>query len=180
MRALILVPLIAVAACSGEGGEKKEATAAKPASFPAGQWQADFEVQNIQSVDKTEPALAAKAGDKETVTACATEGAGPPPELLAGPGYQCQTKNSYVRNGRINVSLDCDREGIDGDLMMTVAGSYTADTIEGSVKTTTYLPGRGDFEMSRKFSGRRTAETCTPAAADGEGGNAAAGNAAGG
>ena len=179
MRALILVPFLAVAACSGEGGEKKEEKAARPASFPAGQWQADFEVENIRSTDKTEPALAAKAGDKESVAACATEGAGPPPELLAGPGYQCQPKNSYVRNGRMTVSLDCTREGIEGQVMMTVDGTYSADTVEGTVHTTTYLPGRGDFEMSRKFSGRRTGDTCTPADTGGAEGNAA-GNAAGG
>ena len=166
MRALILVPLCLVAACSEGGEQKKKEGPAK--NVTAGQWETSYEVTAIRSTDKTEPALKAAEGDRETGSVCIPAGgeATPPPELFAGPGHECSYKNSYIRNGRITASLSCTREGIEGDLMMTVEGKYTATTFEGTVSTTTYLPGRGDFEMSRKMSGRHTAASCQAPAAE--------------
>ena len=162
MRALILVPLCLVAACS-EGGEKKKEAAA--ANVTAGQWTTEHEVTSIRSTDKTELALKAAEGDKETGSVCIPAGgeAKPAPQLFAGPGYECQYKNSYIRKGRITASLSCRREGIDGELMMTVEGKYTATTFDGTVSTTSYLPGRGDFEMNRQMSGRHVAAACQAA-----------------
>ena len=176
MRALMLLPICLVAACSG-GGEEKAEKAKAPAALPAGQWEATYETENIRSTDKTEPALKAAAGEKETASACVREGAAPV-ELLGGPGYECGSKNSYMRNGRLNVSLQCRRDGIDGELMMTVSGNYTADTLDATIDTTAYLPGRGDFEMRRKITARKTGDTCT-APAEGDAANAS-GNASGG
>jgi hypothetical protein len=132
----------------------------------AGQWETSFEVTSIRSTDKTEPALKAAAGDKETGSACIAAGseASPPGELFAGPGHKCQTQTAYNRNGRINTQLKCTREGISGDVMMTVQGTYTGTSFDGTVETLTYLPGRGDFEMSRKVSGRKTGGTCAAGA----------------
>ena len=167
MRALILVPLCLVAACS-EGGEQQKKKEAAAKTVTAGQWETTHEVTGIRSTDKTEPALKAAAGDKETGSVCVPKGeeATPPPELFAGPGYECSYKNSYIRNGRVTASLGCTREGIDGELMMSVEGKYTATTFEGTVSTTSYLPGRGDFEMNRKMSGRHAADACQAAAAE--------------
>lgn len=158
---LSLVPVLMLAACGGAGEEKKAEEAAA-ATMEAGQWATDFEVTSIRSTDKTEPALKAAAGDKESGSACIPAGkeATPPGDLFAGPGYECATQNSYIRNGRINMSLKCSRPGIEGDIMHTVQGSYTGTTFEGKVDTITYLPGRGDFEMSRKMTGRKTGPTC--------------------
>ena len=177
MRGLMLLPICLVAACSGGGEEKKAEKAEIPATLPAGQWEATYETENIRSTDKTEPALKAAAGEKETTSVCVREGDAPV-ELLGGPGYECGSKNSYMRKGRLNVSLQCRRDGIEGELMMTASGNYTADTVEATIDTTAYLPGRGDFEMRRKLTARKTGDTCA-APAEGEGGNAS-GNAAGG
>ena len=164
MRALILLPLCLAAACSerGEGEKKEEGPAAK---VTAGQWETGHEVTTMRSTDKTEPALKAAAGDKETGSACIPAGgeAEPPPALFAGAGHTCRYKNSYIRNGRITASLACRRKGIDGELMMTVEGTYTATTLEGTVSTTSFLPGRGDFEMRRKLTGRHVAASCQSA-----------------
>ena len=164
MRALILLPLCFAASCS-EGSEPKKKTEAPAAKVTAGQWETAHEVTAIRSTDKTQPALKAAAGDKATGSTCIPAGgeAEPPPELFAGPGYKCGYKSSYIRNGGITASLNCRREGIAGDLMMTVEGSYTATTFEGTVSTTSYLPGRGDFEMSRKMTGRHVGATCQAA-----------------
>lgn len=178
MRAALIVPFcLAAAACSG-GGDEKKTEAEVPATFPAGHWESSFETTDIRSTDKTTPALEAKAGDKETASACVTadNAAQPPAELLVGEGYQCRYKNAYIRSGRLNASLDCRREGVEGELMMSVSGKYTADTLEGTVDTTTYLSGDGDYSHSRSFTSRKTSDTCTPEA---EGDNAADANAAG-
>jgi hypothetical protein len=167
MRNLLLMPLCLVAACSGGeggGGEEKKAEA-QAATIEAGQWETSFEVTEHRSADQTEPALKAAVGDRETGALCVAEAdkATPPPELFAGPGYACKYKNSYVRNGRINASLDCTREGIVGQLMLSIDGSYTGTSFEGNVQTTTYLPGRGDFASMRKISGRKIGASCAAA-----------------
>jgi hypothetical protein len=164
MRAFAFAPLLVLAACSGgEGGEQKKVEEA-PVAIEAGQWETAFEVASIRSVDKTTPALKAEVGNKETGKSCIAEAdrAEPPPELFAGAGYDCDYKTSYIKNGRINASLSCKRSGVSGEFLMSVSGSYTKDAFEGTVGTTTYLPGDGDFEMTRKISGRRTGPTCTP------------------
>ena len=166
MRNLNILCVCLLASCSGGGGEEKKAEAAAAANMEAGQWETAFEVRSIRSTDKTEPALKAVAGDKETGSACIAAGseASRPGELFAGPGYTCQTQNAYNRNGRINMQLKCSKSGISGDLMLSVQGTYTGTSFEGTVDTTTYLPGRGDFEMSRKMSGRKTGPACAAGA----------------
>jgi hypothetical protein len=166
MRILYILPVCLLAACSeggGGGGEKKAEQAA--ASLEAGQWETSFEVTGMRSTDQTEPALKAAAGDKETGTACIAAGseATPPPELFAGPGHTCTYKSSYIRNGRLNASLTCRRPDVQGEMMISVQGSYTGTSFGGTADTTTYLPGRGDFEMGRKITGRKTGPTCAAA-----------------
>jgi hypothetical protein len=163
MRSLLILPVSLLAACGGGGGsEEKKAEETVAASMEAGQWETAFEVRSIRSTDKTTPAIKAAAGDREAGSTCIPAGSEgtPPPALFAGPGYECATQNSYIRNGRINASLKCSRGGVRGDIMMTVQGSYTGTSFEGTVDTITYLPGAGDFEMSRKMTGRKTAAAC--------------------
>ncbi len=164
MRAFLIGTLCLVAGCSGGEEPKKEEAA--PATMAAGQWETSFEVTSHRSTDKTEPAVAAKVGDKETGPACIAKGeeAKPAPELFAGPGHKCSYKDSYIRGGRISATLSCRREGVAaGDLMMVVDGDYKADSFEGTVTTTTFFPGEGDFQMNRKISGRKVADTCQAA-----------------
>ena len=160
MRNLTMLAACSLAACSGGGEEKKVEAAA--ATMEAGQWQTDFEVTGHRTTDKTEPALKAAVGDKETGSACIAAGseATPPPELFSGPGYKCSYKTSYIRNGRINAALTCSRAGLSGEIMMSVDGTYTGTTFEGTVSTSTYLVSNGDFASTRKISGRKAGPTC--------------------
>ncbi|HEX8585299.1 MAG TPA: DUF3617 family protein [Allosphingosinicella sp.] len=164
MRNLTMLSACLLAACGGAGEEKK-AEQAQAATVEAGQWETSFEVTAFRSTDKTTPAVKAAVGDKESGPTCIPAGgeASPPGELFAGPGYKCQTQSSYIRNGRINVSLKCTRAGINGDMMQTVQGSYTGTGFEGTVETLTYLSGPGDFAMTRKITGRKTGATCAAA-----------------
>ena len=166
MRHWMLLPLC-LAACSGGETQEKKAEGPAAATVEAGQWETSFEVVSIRSTDKTTPALKAAAGEKASGTACVAKGeeAKPAPELFAGEGNTCTYKSSYIRSGRLNASLSCRRDGIDGELMMTVVGKYTGTSFEGTVDTVSYLPGSGDFEMSRKISGRKTGDACQAPAA---------------
>jgi hypothetical protein len=64
----------------------------------------------------------------------------------------------------MQMDLTCSREGTDGQVRQSVSGTFTADTIEAEVSTTTYLSGYGDYAMSRTFTAKRLGE-CPPAAA---------------
>jgi hypothetical protein len=164
MRYPVIASLCLVAACSdGGGGAEEKKAEEQAATIEAGQWETSFEVTELRSTDKATPAVKAKAGDKMTSTTCVTEAnkAEPPPELFAGQGYKCSYKTSYIRNGRLNASLACRHSSVSGEMVMSVNGSYSAASFEGTVSTTTYLPGDGDFQMTRNITGRKTAGACT-------------------
>jgi hypothetical protein len=163
MRFLMILPLCAVAAgCSGGEAPKQQEEAA--ASMEAGQWETTQEVTSFRSTDKATPALKAAAGDKTTGQACLEEGdkAKPPSEMFAGAGYECEYKDSYISGGRLNASLECERDSLKGKVGLQVQGSYTGTSFEGTVRATSFLPGEGDFVMASKISGRRTAAACAP------------------
>ena len=163
------------AGCGAGGGDEKKADA-PPALLPAGTWTVTSEVTGFRSLDKNPPALKAKVGDKETATICAPKAAPEPPAaLFAGTGYQCAYKSAFIKDGLLNATLDCRRAGIEGSILMTVQGSYTAKGFDGTADTTAYLPGPGDFGMNRKISGTVKPGACTPSPAGGGGGNAAGG-----
>ena len=159
---LTIAPVCLLAACSGgEEAPKEEAAAA---SMEAGQWETTQEVTSFRSADKATPALKAAVGDKSNAVACIEEGARekPPAEIFAGPGYECDYKDSYIRGGRINASLTCEREALEGDIGVQIQGTYTGTSFEGTVTATSFLPGDGDFVMVSKINGRRTAAACAP------------------
>jgi hypothetical protein len=170
MRALIIVPLCLAAACSGGGGEENAAAEAADA-MQAGQWEISSEVTNFRSTDKATPALKAAIGDKATGPACIEAGKEdkPPAEMFAGAGYECDYKDRYLSGGRINVSLECERDALEGKVMVSVEGTYTGESFEGNATATSYLSGDGDFAMTSKISGRRTGPACAAPAPDEKG-----------
>ena len=172
MRGLIVIPLcLAAAACSG-GAEENKAVEAAADAMQAGQWEISSEVTGFRSADKATPALKAAVGDKSAAPGCIEAGKEdePPPEMFAGVGYECEYKNRYVSGNRINLSLECEREALEGKVMVSVEGTYTGDSLEGTSTATSFLPGDGDFVMNSKLAGRRTGPTCAaPAAGDSKG-----------
>ena len=170
MRALIIVPLCFMAACSGGGGEENTAEE-EAAAMQAGQWEVSSEVTAFRSTDKATPALKAAVGDKATAPACVEAGKEdkPPAAMFAGAGYECDYKDKYIRNGRITATLDCERDALEGHIFVTVEGSYKGDSFEGTSNATSYLSGDGDFAMNSKISGRRTGPACAAPADDSKG-----------
>jgi hypothetical protein len=153
-------------ACGSGDNSANDQEAAAPPAFPAGTWNSEFEVKSFRSADKTTPALKAKQGDKEQASSCVPQGQGdrPPAALFAGAGYDCTYSNSYIKDGTINASLVCSRPELKGQVNMSVSGSYDAKSFEATVDSTSYLPGNGDFTMSRKVKGKLSPGPCQPAA----------------
>ncbi|MET1111550.1 MAG: DUF3617 family protein [Allosphingosinicella sp.] len=174
MRGLIVVPLCLAAACSGGGQENKAAEAVADA-MQAGQWEISSEVTEFRSADKATPALKAAVGDKSAAPACIEAGKEdkPPAEMFAGLGYECDYRDRYISGNRINLSLECEREALEGKVMVSVQGTYTGESFEGTATANSFLPGDGDFVMNSKISGRRTGPACA-APADGAKGKAKA------
>jgi outer membrane murein-binding lipoprotein Lpp len=175
MRGLIIGASCLIAAGCSDGGQVNQAAEAADA-LQAGQWQISSEVSDFRSTDKATPALKAAAGDKAEAPACIEAGKEdkPPAEMFAGVGYKCDYKDRYISGGRINLSLECDREALEGKVMVSVQGTYKADSFEGTATATSFLPGDGDFVMNSKISGRRTAPSCAAPPAEGSKGKAKA------
>lgn len=150
-------------ACGG-GEAEQNMVEAVPAKLPAGQWEVTAKVAALKSTDKTTPAIKAAAGDTATVSGCVGADGQPPAELFAAKGDQCAAQNPYIRNGRMNLQLDCTRTG-SGKVMSDVSGNYTADGMTGTVITTSFFSGSGDYELRQEITGKRVGE-CTTAAGE--------------
>jgi hypothetical protein len=168
MRKLAITMLCLGAVACGDAEEKK--AEGPPAQLPAGTWQVASEVTAMRSTDKSTPAVAAKVGDKESATVCVDKAsAQPPPALFAGTGENCTYKNAYAKEGMLNLGLECHRSGVNGPIMVSVQGSYTATGFTGTADSTAYV-SPGGYQMSRKLTGTVKPGACTPApAADADG-----------
>jgi hypothetical protein len=163
-KSVALLLCLGAAACGGAPEEKKAEEA--PALLPAGTWTVSSQVTALRSLDKTPPAVKAAVGDKDTTTICVPKASGEPSaNLFGGTGYECAYKSAYIKQGMLNATVDCRREDVEGSIMMSVQGSYTASGFTGTADTTAYLPGPGDFAMSRKLSATVKPGACTPAPA---------------
>lgn len=169
MRRAWVLAISGLAACEGGGEAPKQAEAPEAAQeLSAGQWETVTEITDFRQMDQGSPAINTPKGTRTTETVCVAPGQGkqPPAALLAGSAdYTCTYGNHYMSGGTLNTQLDCRRPGVSGQIMMSLDGSYTADTIEANQSLTTYLPGQGDVQIAAKVTGRRTGE-CAAAAAE--------------
>jgi hypothetical protein len=173
MSRLVLLPLLFLAACSGgadpNADAKAKAEAAKNLKLAAGQWETVAQVTKLTKQDEGTPAINTPEGTRTTANHCVAQAdadAGKPsPTLLAGEGYDdCKYDNFYMSSGTLNAQLTCRREGLAGEVRMTVDGSYTAETIEANQSISTFLSGTGDVNIQSRLTGRRTGAACAPTA----------------
>lgn len=169
MRALAVIPFILVASCGEAPVENKAQPAA--AQLPAGQWELTSEVTALTKADTEAPRINTPAGTRATNSVCAAEGHEVPTAFFAGEGYSCTYGTYYARNGRVNVTLSCRRDGLAGPITMTAEGTYQGDTVEFTRNLRTNLTTQGDAVIDARVTGRRTGQ-CTPQAAAEEGHNA--------
>jgi hypothetical protein len=162
MRALALIPVLLVAACGEAPAENKAAPAAAAPS--PGQWELTTEVTRFTKADQGTPRIDTPAGTRTTARVCVGPGDQLPSAFFAGENFTCTYPTYYVRGGRINLTLNCRREGLSGDIPMTVNGTFTGDSAEYTRNTRTVLVSDGDVEIDARVAARRTGD-CTPAAA---------------
>jgi hypothetical protein len=150
----------ALTACGG-GKQDKAAVEKAPATLPAGLYEMSAEVTQLASTDQTTPATKLKQGETQVIKACVGSDGKPEPALLAEQGDQCEIKNSYIRNGRMSAQMSCKREGVSGDVMPAMMGSFTKDGFEGEITTLTYFVQDGDYRLTRKVTAKRVGD-CPP------------------
>lgn len=162
MRALIVTGALLLSAC-GQEAPKTEAPVV-PAKLPAGQYEVTSTVTQLTSTDGTPLPSFTKQGETRTAQGCVGEDGLPEPELLAASGDACQLQNPYVRSGRMNFQLDCSRPG-QGKVMADISGKYTADGFTGTLTSTSFFAGSGDYKLVQDITARKVADQCTAAPA---------------
>ena len=163
MRSLALLPLLVLAACGGAEAEQKTADTTN-LKMTAGKWALASEVTSVDSLDKTPPAIKAAVGDKGTAEEClaATDLEKPQPTLFVGNDMgECKYDSFYMSRGRLNAAVGCKKEGLVGNIQVSVEGTYTADSFDVLARTQTALAGPGDVAIARKVKGSmKTAGAC--------------------
>jgi hypothetical protein len=161
-RIVLLVSCLALAACSQEAEAPKKAAA--PAKLPPGTYEVQATVKTLVSTDKTPVPTFAKVGDTITTRGCVGADGLPAPELLAAKGDVCEIQNPYVRGGRMNVTLDCNRKG-QGQVMTMLDGKYDAEGFTGTLTASSSFVGSGDYKLVQDVTSRKIADQCTAAGA---------------
>ena len=170
MREAVVIACFLLVACGDAGGPeqgKSKADEAKALALAPGQWETVTEVSQLTRMDEGAPKIDTPQGTRIEASHCVADGEGkqPPAVLLAGSdAYECKYGNHYMSAGTLNTQLECRREGLNGQVMMSLDGSYTADTIEANHSLSTSLSGTGDVKILSKLTGRRVGD-CQPDAA---------------
>ncbi len=150
-----------LAACSDDGANQPKEEARAEALKP-GEYEITAKVDSLRSVDNSTPATTAKAGDAAKVTrTCVPADGTIDPSAFAEADEKCTASESYMRGGRMSLQLKCIRAGT-RQLMQGVDGTFTADSFTGTVQTSTFFSGPGDYEMTRTITGKRVGD-CPPA-----------------
>ena len=162
MRACLTAAAAMLLSGCSEGEAPKQEEQAVAAKLDPGLYEVAGEVTRLASTDKTSPATKLAQGAKTSVQACVAAGGEIDPSLFAEAGDKCTASSTYARNGRLNMQYYCTRAGKPGNVMVTVEGNFTADSFEGKVLTQTGFVGSGDYNLTRKISGKHTG-ACPPA-----------------
>jgi hypothetical protein len=165
MRALALIPFAFVAACGEGPAENKAAPVA--AAFAPGQWELTAEVTSVRNTGHGNSGVNAPVGTRATQSLCAAAGHELQTAFFAGDGHRCNYGTYYVRNGRVNLTMSCTREGLDGTIIMAAEGTFQASSVEFRRTSTATLTGGGNVAAEARVTGRRIGD-CTPDAGQGE------------
>jgi hypothetical protein len=161
MRALALIGLFAVASCGDDSAGNKAAVVAAPSP---GQWELTSQVIRFRNADQGAARINTPVGTRATQSLCVAPGGQLPTEMFSGDGFTCSYNTYYVRNGHASAAINCHRQGLTGDIPMTVNGTFEADRISLHRNLRSFLTSDGDVVIDSDITGRRTG-ACTPAAA---------------
>lgn len=170
MRALILTALVWVLAGCGEAPAEKKTERA--AAIEPGQWELASEVTGFRQTDRGRPSINTPVATRTTASVCVGAGSELPTAFFAGEGYRCAygTGSYYVHGGRINLTMTCSREGLTGNIAMSVEGTFQSGSAEFRRNLRTILVSEGDVEIDSRVTARRTGD-CTPGTEGSEGRN---------
>jgi hypothetical protein len=166
MRTILIAATAALLSACGEGEAEAPKKVAAPATLPAGDYEVTIKTASLVSADQSPLPTFAKQGDTRTVRGCVGSDGLPAADLLATKGDTCQLQNPYVRSGRLNFQLNCNRKG-QGNVMSDVTGSYTAEGFTGTINASSFFPGSGDFKLVEEVTARKVADQCSAPAAEG-------------
>jgi hypothetical protein len=163
MRYLTVIAILLVGACSGEA-EQHKAAVPKASAMQAGQWETATEVTRLTQKDQGTPKIDTPPGTKATASICIGEGEvkKPAPALFAGSEGECAYDNFYMSGGTLNVTMRCTRPGLNGEVLVSADGDYSADSFTVNVETSTHLATDGDVVIAAKMTGRHVGP-CTAA-----------------
>ncbi|WP_426265907.1 DUF3617 domain-containing protein [Sphingomonas sp. LHG3443-2] len=164
MRSLVLFGTMLLAACGQEA--PKEAPKAAPATLPAGTYEVTATTKSLVSTDKTPLPTFTKGGEVVKTQGCVGADGLPAPELLAAKGDQCTLTDPYVRSGRMNLTLACNRSG-QGKVNAVLDGKYDGEGFTGTVTANSSFSGPGDYKMVQDVVARKVSDQCTAAPAGG-------------
>ena len=125
-----------------------------PAIFPAGEYEVSALTETLKSADQFSPATRHKVGATDVSKICSPAGPKPAPALFADKGDACTPTSDYAKDGRINMSYNCQRPG-QGLLTLTFDGKYDDQGFEVEVATGTYFSGQGDYVLTQRIKGKR-------------------------
>jgi hypothetical protein len=165
MRALALIPFAFAAACGEAPAENKSEPAA--AALAPGQWELASEVTAFRKSGAGDARTDTPVGARATQSLCVAAGQELRTAFFAGEGHRCNYGTYYVRNGRVNLTMSCTREGVDGTITMAAEGTFQADSVEFRRNSNLTLTAGGTVAAEARVTGRRTGD-CTPEADEGE------------
>jgi hypothetical protein len=122
MTALAVLPMAALAACSGNSPTAKAEASTRAEHIDPGQWEVVSRVTDFRVTDAGKAKIDTPAGTQADAALCVGEGeaAKPSPALFVGADYDCTYDNFYMRNGRLSAQMQCSKEGLTGNIGMTV------------------------------------------------------------
>ena len=160
LRKLMITATAAIlaSACSSEAPPAKQQQEETATALKGGQYQGTFKVTALRTTDATMPATKLKLDDTGNAAGCVSADGSIDPALFAEDGDTCTVSNPYVRNGRIGMDLTCKRKGQTGEIRQSVSGTFTGDSLDAEVSTSTYLAGTGDYAMTRTVTAKLAGE----------------------
>ena len=161
----MLALVLPLAGCDDAPAPVVEAKAA-PAAFRPGEYEVTALTETLKAADQFAPATKHKPGQSDVQKICSPAGPKPSPALFADKGDTCTATSDYAKNGRINMSYNCQRPG-QGLLTLTFDGKYDDQGFEVAVATGTYFSGQGDYVLTQRLKGKRLGNCAAPAKAAG-------------
>ncbi len=163
-RMMILLALtLPLAACNEAAAPAPAEEKGPPALFVPGEYEVTALTETLKSADQFSPATKHQVGATDVSKICSPAGPKPAPALFADKGDSCTATSDYAKDGRINMSYNCQRPG-QGLLTLTFDGKYDDQSFEVAVATGTYFSGQGDYVLTQRIKGKRLGDCAAPPA----------------